>query len=142
MKRSSGLHYVQLDDPVSHLHLRKRLKSFKEEIQNSPLNRRAWVFQEMQLSKRVLYYGMDKIIWRCWDGWCREDSTPGFDMASTPQSQTLFHGHQNVTTTSSKRKTRADEESLISRTNWYHLVDEYSRKELTFLSDSCLPFPP
>jgi hypothetical protein len=135
MKRSSGLHYVQLDDPVSHLHLRKRLKSFKEEIQNSSLNRRAWVFQEIQLSKRVLYYGMDKIIWKCWDGWCREDLTPGFDMAFTPQSETLFHGHQNVTATSSKRKTLADEESLISRTNWYHLVDEYSRKELTFLSD-------
>jgi Heterokaryon incompatibility protein (HET) len=98
--RLSGVYYVQLDDPVSNIHLRKRVKSFQEEIQNSAINKRAWIFQEMELSRRILFYGIDQMIWRCREGWLTEHSAAGFtfDLIYTPQvlSQTLSNGEKQL----------------------------------------------
>ncbi|KAF2094618.1 HET-domain-containing protein [Rhizodiscina lignyota] len=130
-ERQAGLHYVQLGEPPFNLYLRKRVQSFEDEIQNAPLNRRAWVFQELQLSRRILYYGVNNMIWSCRKGWRREDSIIG---AFKPQVQTLYHGQQQIMASrrTSKGKSTNEVQSLIRKSNWYHLVDEYSRKQLTY----------
>jgi hypothetical protein len=46
--------YFALDDDL-----------WKDEIQSAPLNKRAWVLQEMILSPRILYFAEHQIFWSC-----------------------------------------------------------------------------
>lgn len=83
----------------------------------------------MQLSKRILFYCKDKIIWRCTECWKREDTLGRFNLAFTPQSRSLHDGRKEVL--SHKRR----KPNLLHNTNWYYLLEEYSRKQLTYQSD-------
>jgi hypothetical protein len=49
----SGSHYFAHDD------------LFEQEVIDSPLARRAWVFQEQMLSRRILYYARSQLFWEC-----------------------------------------------------------------------------
>ncbi|UZP45656.1 hypothetical protein NXS19_013468 [Fusarium pseudograminearum] len=42
--------------------------AWEYEIDNSPLLSRGWAFQERVLSKRVLHFGMNCILWECHEG--------------------------------------------------------------------------
>ncbi|KAJ4297895.1 hypothetical protein N0V90_005794 [Kalmusia sp. IMI 367209] len=144
--REAGIRFVQLGNPPINLYMRKRVREFEEEIRRAPLNRRGWVFQESQLSRRILYYCVDKMIWRCRHEWAREDSDSGFDLAFTPEINTIYHGWKEIakvkrgakvdnSMVSQRKRSRDTKSSLIAQSNWYHLVDEFSRKRLTYESD-------
>jgi hypothetical protein len=38
---------------------------YEEEIENGPLSKRAWVFQEQVLSRRIIYYAQSQLFWDC-----------------------------------------------------------------------------
>ncbi|KAH8723105.1 heterokaryon incompatibility protein-domain-containing protein, partial [Phaeosphaeriaceae sp. PMI808] len=104
---------LQLNDPVAHLYLQKLANSFIV-IPRSEMELRAWIFQEMQLSKRVLYYAIDKMYWRC--------------HTEAGRQETIRMRGQNSGSEVNNR-------SIIRASNWYHLVEEYSGKLSTYPID-------
>jgi hypothetical protein len=38
---------------------------YEDEIENGPLSKRAWVFQEQMLSRRIIYYAQSQLFWEC-----------------------------------------------------------------------------
>jgi len=79
-----------------------------QELHHWPLLRRAWVFQEQQLSPRVVHFGEHQIFWACnssfqsQDGWHHSKWNPG------------------------QKKSLSD---------WNSIVTEYSDLQLTYESD-------
>lgn len=140
--RLHGRYFVQLDEPLSHLYMRKSLQGFQEEIRNSPLDRRAWVFQEMQLSRRVLFYTKDQMFWECRQ-WCaQEDADYHYDRNLHEQNRSLCHGQQEMMEYFKKKKRPQyggynghDDRSHLVRGKWYWLLDQYSEKISTYQID-------
>lgn len=89
-----------------------------------PLLRRAWVFQEMLLSRRVIHFTETEVIWQCntcvrseskIDG---ELSYPGFrDYNATPGKDLMVEG------------------KCKGKNAWRELVSEYSGLQMSFESD-------
>jgi hypothetical protein len=40
-------------------------KRYEDEVENGPLSKRAWVFQEQMLSRRIIYYAQSQLFWEC-----------------------------------------------------------------------------
>jgi hypothetical protein len=38
---------------------------YEDEVENGPLSKRAWVFQEQMLSHRIIYYAQSQLFWEC-----------------------------------------------------------------------------
>jgi hypothetical protein len=38
---------------------------YEDEVENGPLSKRAWVFQEQMLSRRIIYYAQSQLFWEC-----------------------------------------------------------------------------
>jgi hypothetical protein len=38
---------------------------YEDEVANGPLSKRAWVFQEQMLSRRIIYYAQSQLFWEC-----------------------------------------------------------------------------
>lgn len=53
----------------------------RENLIQTPLNRRAWVMQERMLSPRVLHFGKHQLFWRCWFHTARETFPNGMPEA-------------------------------------------------------------
>ncbi|KAI4650311.1 uncharacterized protein J4E79_009580 [Alternaria viburni] len=56
------------------LHLRRARPTWSEVLQESPLNKRAWVLQERLLSRRVVHFEKNEIFWECLETSAREGS--------------------------------------------------------------------
>jgi hypothetical protein len=48
----------------------------KDEVENGPLSKRAWVFQEQILSRRIIYYAQSQLFWECEHCLLSEDNWP------------------------------------------------------------------
>ena len=57
---------------------RDGLFDFERGVDQSPLNRRAWVFQERLLSPRILHFGSELLFWECQVRSASEISTNGY----------------------------------------------------------------
>jgi hypothetical protein len=101
-------------------HTRCRVVNHHFWVQNvteSPLNARAWVFQERLLSPRVLHFGHNQLLWECREWEAAEsfpDGVPAI-MNSNPDGAI-------------KRRYSQD-------AKWSDIVGTYSRTSLTFASD-------
>jgi hypothetical protein len=49
---------------------------YDEQVINSPLARRAWVFQEQMLSQRIIYFAQSQLFWECAHCRLSEDNWP------------------------------------------------------------------
>lgn len=52
--------------PATGSYLLYNARYVNSEIVETPLNQRAWVMQEQQLSPRILHFGKNQVFWRCW----------------------------------------------------------------------------
>jgi hypothetical protein len=138
--------HVQVGHPGQNLYLRKALDQDWEDIQNSTLAQRAWTFQEIQLSKRMLYFLPERLMWVCREGTQWESMfTQAIDLPFNhprvvilePKRRTLYDGLYSVYGLSGEDNSTIDKTRLqpMSALNWYALVDEYSGRRLTFASD-------
>ncbi|KAI1413140.1 HET-domain-containing protein [Hypoxylon sp. FL1857] len=83
---------------------------------NWPLLSRAWVYQEMRLSPRVLHFGSEEVIWQCRT--CRRSESRSND---SDAPTTLTYNDRYVA-----------KSDLLG---WYNTVYEYSHLALTFEKD-------
>lgn len=62
-------------NPSSQAYSRTRTANFSQEVDNAPLNQRAWVLQERFLSRRILHFSSHRIYFECGSGIYDEDYT-------------------------------------------------------------------
>ncbi|KAF1993672.1 HET-domain-containing protein [Amniculicola lignicola CBS 123094] len=99
------------------LNVREELKHIDDVYDDPdfPLLRRAWVFQERNLSPRTVHFGPNELLWECMakvECECLELYFSPDDRISTESSHILTPSRQ-----------------------WYNIVTEYSAKALTFEKD-------
>jgi hypothetical protein len=81
-----------------------------------PLSQRGWVYQEMKLSRRILQYGAQEVVWQCRSSSERESNSPFL-------SDGQFFG----------RTKNMDPQSQDE--DWQILVQEFTSRGLTFQGD-------
>ena len=107
---SSGDMNVRLLKPVS--------IKFNQALTSSALNKRGWVTQERLLSRRVLHFTLQGVIWEC--------------------GSALEHGHTNVlevTTSVSGLNWSARFGNGPRQATWMYFVADYSKTEFTNSED-------
>ena len=101
---------------------------WSDEINESPLMKRAWVCQERLLSPRVLHFGRSQVFWECQ----HLSACETFPEILPPERPT-------TTSTRDKRlllfKDRSSHLEL-----WRSVVNLYSSGNLTRISDKCIAF--
>ncbi|KAL1389282.1 heterokaryon incompatibility protein-domain-containing protein [Phyllosticta capitalensis] len=91
----------------------------------APLFKRAWVYQERQLSPRILHFGNQELAWEC-----REEQACECDLWRTEPSGSLRF-QKSYWPTVDGSKTPDEPHAHI----WHDVVTEYSRLSLTRASD-------
>ncbi|KAI0187194.1 heterokaryon incompatibility protein-domain-containing protein [Xylaria flabelliformis] len=108
-----------------------QLPGLKPDVEDSrrraPLFWRAWAFQEMLLSRRVLFFGRFEVTWRCSSlNICNCCASP---FAFLEQSFKFFN---NIWQFQELDQLTTQQRKVL----WYRLVEQYSTKELTKLEDT------
>jgi hypothetical protein len=112
-----------------------------ENFTTSPLNSRAWVFQERLLSARVIHYGKADVFWECRELVASGNYPAGF-LQKRDHHQT-YGMHTPTFHLDSPRKSKLDQMKLYSNgprvttfdvhTIWQSLSQWYARCEITIL---------
>jgi hypothetical protein len=128
---------------LGHVYAQPTTFTYLDPIRRSPLNSRAWVFQERLLSRRTLHCAADQLYWDCNTVFLSEDEVfstspmqapiPTQQKTTTPLSHSLrqlgFHGpdvpfsHPGFTWNS----------SILGL--WLTLVPEYTRRQISVPTD-------
>lgn len=58
-------HIWPANTTLSYLRRRHNAQNFNDIVDNSPLAKRAWVFQERLFSRRMIHFGPDQLFWEC-----------------------------------------------------------------------------
>ncbi|KAK2009231.1 HET-domain-containing protein [Colletotrichum eremochloae] len=107
---------------------------WEDEVEDTPLMQRAWVFQERFLAPRVLHFGKRQLAWECNELTALEMFPKGLPSFLLPQSKS------NILSTLTGDESRGDNASRNFREAWRFLVGQYSRCELTYGKDKLIAF--
>jgi Heterokaryon incompatibility protein (HET) len=112
---------------IYHVSLRK---PWPHMLRNSPLQKRAWAFQERLLSPRTLHFAGDQIFWECFDAIFSE---------SSPDTN-MWHPYSILDNPSSSVKEQFasvchDGNPSLGLDVWNELIKSYSRRAMTYSSD-------
>lgn len=102
-----------------------------DSVRESPCDRRGWIFQEQILAPRVLYFEEDQIAWECCEVSLRQDGR--FDDHALEQ----FGNFPNFKLALGLGATPCTSNNVDPRSHswWAKIVDEYTRRTLTFTTD-------
>ena len=117
------LNYPSNTRSVGFVHVRRPLKTFEKTVNSGPLNRRAWVFQERLLSRRILHYGKDQLHWECQETFLSESGHEAFGNQYDKSTSIL----------SSSTTSRVERNALYM--DWYKMVEDFTDRQLTRESD-------
>ncbi len=92
-----------------------------------PLLLRGWVYQEMSLSRRVLHFGSQEVIWQC----CTHRRSESGSNDSDHAKITFSDGHAPP----SEKYNGTWEGGSLNDHPWYDAVSDYSGLELSFEKD-------
>lgn len=115
-------------------------------IENAPLNSRAWVSQERQLSRRILHFARTQLFWECHEYTACETYPEGLpDWAQPAWGQdakslkrdlhTVTHLHRNDLPASLSSSTLAQGLDAATFFAWVTYRIHYSRSALTYSTD-------
>jgi hypothetical protein len=139
-----------IQDALSSLHsnqrevsLHHRLDDWADSLEdpnNSPLSKRGWVLQELLLSPRTIHFGHEQIFWACAGGSIAEG-----DMSPSPKRVGLIEekikywhwsfSKQFLKPIPAMSDLPSEETSEIWYRRWYEIVNNYSKRHLTYQSD-------
>lgn len=91
---------------------------FRQAVTCSALNKRGWVTQERRLSRRILHFTLQGVIWEC--------------------RSTIEHGHTNVSEVDAHGSGHIWSSSISKnpqQDNWMHFVADYSTTKFTDTED-------
>ncbi|PNP76712.1 hypothetical protein FNYG_10131 [Fusarium nygamai] len=94
---------------------------YRNDVDKSPINKRAWVLQERHLSRRILCIGSDQLYWEC------QGKSIGSCMSreACPEKFSSFGNRLPL-------QPLADTEEGLS---WSLIAEQYSQQDLTFEQD-------
>jgi hypothetical protein len=107
------------------------LEAFSEKcslrVSEGSLNKRGWVFQERTLAPRIVHFTKDQVFWECHSLEASETLPQGRPGPKPPTSKCyIFHNAPGGISSQQMRQ------------QWYDLVAEYSRTQLSFTNDRLL----
>ncbi|KAH7085965.1 heterokaryon incompatibility protein-domain-containing protein [Paraphoma chrysanthemicola] len=106
-------------DKTGTMFISAKLGSVSDALDGAVLNTRAWCLQERVLSRRIIHFAQDQMYWECQEQLYAEDGLV------VPSSSGLKQ---------SLRSASSDPWQTVVR-NWHIIVDAYSRRNLSHLSD-------
>jgi hypothetical protein len=102
---------------------------WQDEVDNAPLNNRAWVFQERFSARRVLHVGSHQAIWECREMDASEMFPAGLHVIATAGSITKSSHHDLFT------------DPLVELAgNWRSMVEKYTKCGMTKPTDKLVAF--
>ncbi|KAF5548631.1 hypothetical protein FMEXI_4633 [Fusarium mexicanum] len=105
---------------------------WKDEVSESPLMERGWVFQERFLAPRVLHFGMRQLAWECNGG----GALQMFPTGLPPRFEDNYK--RDVCWPMMRPPNALSSEEFCSR--WHEIVPAYSACHLTFNTDKLVAF--
>jgi hypothetical protein len=96
--------------------------NFLHDVSDEPLGKRGWTLQERLLSKRIVHYTAQEIIWECEESskcQCSRLQTDKFESTKISVSRALNVGVESI--------------DLVLQ--WIHIIEDYSRRKMTYESD-------
>ena len=76
LERTVRSEYLYIKDTSgSHFYISTEVDDFDNDVENAPLNKRAWVLQERVLSRRIIHFCANQVYFECGDGVCCESFT-------------------------------------------------------------------
>lgn len=115
-------------------------ESFNTLSLRAPLSKRGWCLQESVLSSRILFYGRDRIYWKCFRGYQSADGMhPGRQFSDVD----LYPGLLPVLFSGVSRPDalpRPDLDMAAVLQDYYWLVNSFTQRELTHGSDKLPAF--
>jgi hypothetical protein len=99
------------------------------EWQNLPLLNRAWVFQEVWLTPRIVYFAKDMLHCECLECKAQETEIENSITACGSYPESRFESSKNFA------YPQAVPEACKAREEWYEIVEGYTRANLTFSKD-------
>lgn len=113
---------------------------WSSQIQDQPLHRRGWVVQERLLSRRVLHFSSQQLVWECRELDAAEKYPGGLPMVLATSGGALFKGLDPQK--DGARIRRISEEDPHPKFYiyeiWNKIVKAYSRSLLTFGDDKLI----
>jgi len=101
------------------------------DLNRSHLNTRAWVAQERLLSLRTIHSNVDQMLWECREARYADDSVP---VSAFTTQRLVWDGRLHLEYPC-KRRGASDGEFVW---DWYHLLEDYTRRDLTKLDGKLL----
>lgn len=102
------------------LYVLPTIRSFEEEINNSPLALRGWTFQERALAARTIHFGSELTFWECKEACIGEDNE-----MKTYSVQDGFFNLKNMLVS------QAPPNLPELHEQWAFVIESYSRRALT-----------
>lgn len=116
------------------------LESLRWLYEVSPLTKRAWCLQESLLSPRVIFFGEEQVYWRCFDGFQSADGLPGNQSGYPDKMEVRFAYALQGLSEVAKDPSAGRWSNIYDRGGYYHLIRDYSERNLTKLSDKLPAF--
>jgi hypothetical protein len=102
---------------------------WQDEVDNAPLNNRAWVFQERFSARRVLHVGSHQATWECREMEASEMFPAGLHMITTANCITKSSYYEQFT------------DRLVEFAgNWKFVVENYAKCRMTQPTDKLVAF--
>ena len=108
--------------------------------EQSPLHRRAWVFQERLLSPRTLQFGRRGISWECHEMTANEAFIESIPVSRLEYRETKLKEEFAQLRQCYLSATASEEQRSFFSRVWHEIVKTYSELELTFASDKLIAF--
>ncbi|KAH7142036.1 heterokaryon incompatibility protein-domain-containing protein [Dactylonectria macrodidyma] len=109
------------------LHVTPTFRSFKDEMESTPLSKRGWTFQERALSARIVHFTPEMCYWECKDACIGEDE----EIGKYSVQDGFFHLKDLLLPPDGERaltKARMHDK-------WAWVVEKYTNRQLTNAGD-------
>jgi hypothetical protein len=111
------------------------IEHWNKRVQYGPLHKRGWVYQEILLAPRVLYFGLNEVLWECFT---RMDSEFHSLIGYLPLEAQGKHNLLELTAAGGNKQKNSIPLPLLD--SWMNLVQEYSGCVFTRPSDKLFAF--
>ena len=125
--RNPRLAFRGPDRSLGNVFLRRQPCSLRYE--EEPLKTRGWTLQERLLSPRVLYYGVNQLIWEC----KTEATSEGVAFFQEDSEHATRTGNPLLDPSSTSQANRGDFQHSFYY--WCILIEDFTRRQLTVPSD-------
>ena len=112
----------------------------KTDPSTAPISRRAWTLQERIRSRRILFLGTNELWWECSNLSAAEPYPEGIEHLNTGfcRPEAFFADSEEILRFREIIRGKAEVNNEYSATCWHQMVQEYTKRDLTYDSDKLI----